>query len=108
MICQRQLVEFQRFSEKIHRLQTEIVAVSADNALEMNRTTRELGIRYLLISDPKKRIIQHFGVLHPREGIARPATIIIDKSGVVRYVHVGKYPSDRPSVQQVMQALAFL
>ena len=74
----------------------------------MNRTTRELGIRYLLISDPKKRIIQHFGVLHPREGIARPAIFIIDKNGVVRYVHVGKYPSDRPQMRQVMQALAFL
>ena len=108
MICQRQLVEFQRNSEKIHRLQTEIIAISADNALEMNKTTRELGIRYLLISDAKKRIIQRFGVLHPREGIARPATFIIDKNGVVRYVHVGNYPSDRPSVQQVMQALAFL
>ena len=67
-----------------------------------------MGIRYRLISDPKKRIIKDFGVLHPREGIARPATFIIDKNGVVRYVHVGKYPSDRPSIQQVMQALAFL
>ncbi len=108
MICQRQLVEFQRFSENIHRFQTEIIAISADNALEMNKTTRELGIRYLLISDAKKRIIKGFGVLHPREGIARPSTFIIDKNGVVRYAHVGKYPSDRPSVQQMMQALAFL
>ena len=108
MICQRQLVEFQRFSDKIHRFQTEIIAISADNALEMNKTTRELGIRYLLISDAKKRIIKGLGVLHPREGIARPSTFIIDKNGVVRYVHVGKYPSDRPTVQQVMQALAFL
>ena len=108
MICQRQLVEFQRFSEKIHRFQTEIIAISADNALEMNKTTRELGIRYLLISDAKKRIIKGLGVLHPREGIARPSTFIIDKNGVVRYVHLGKYPSDRPTVQQVMQALAFL
>lgn len=74
----------------------------------MNKTTRELGIRYRLISDPKMRIIKGFGVLHPREGIARPATVIIDRNGVVRYVHVGKYPSDRPSIQQVMQALAFL
>ncbi len=74
----------------------------------MNKTTRELGIRYRLISDPKRRIIKDFGVLHPREGIARPATVIIDRNGVVRYVHVGKYPSDRPTVQQVMQALAFL
>ena len=74
----------------------------------MNKTTRELGIRYRLISDPKRRIIKDFGVLHPREGIARPATVIIDRNGVVRYVHVGKYPSDRPSIQQVMQALAFL
>ncbi len=74
----------------------------------MNKTTRQLGIRYLLVSDPKKRLIKEFGVLHPREGIARPAIFIIDKSGVVRYVYVGRNASDRPSIQQIMQALAFL
>ena len=74
----------------------------------MNKTTRQLGIRYLLIADPKKRLIKEFGVLHPREGIARPAVFIIDKSGVVRYVHVGRHAADRPSIQQIMQALAFL
>jgi len=47
-------------------------------------------------------------VLHPRENLARPAVFIIDKRGVVRYVHVGRNFRDRPSLQQVMQALAFL
>ena len=65
-------------------------------------------MRYPVISDAQKRIIQLYGVLHPREGISRPAVFIVDKRGVVRYVHVGRNVRDRPSLQQVMQALAFL
>ena len=65
-------------------------------------------MRYLLISDSKKRVIKRYGVLHPREGIARPSVFIIDKSGVVRYVYVGRHAGDRPPIQQVIQALAFL
>ena len=65
-------------------------------------------MRYPVISDAKKRIIQLYGVLHPREGISRPAVFTVDTRGVVRYVHVGRNVRDRPSLQQVMQALAFL
>lgn len=65
-------------------------------------------MRYPIISDAGKRIVQLYGVLHPWEGVARPAIFIIDKRGVVRYVHVGRNFRDRPSLQQVMQALAFL
>lgn len=98
----------QQAAGKIRGLQTEIVALSTDDALQTNRTTRELGVRFPLLSDSKKRIIQLYGVLHPREGMARPAIFIIDKRGVVRYVHVGSNFRDRPSLQQLMQALAFL
>ncbi len=92
----------------MHGLGAEIVAISADSALEINKTIRELGVRYPLLSDSSKRIIQRYGVLHPSEGIARPAIFIIDKRGVVRYVHVGGDFRDRPTARQVMQALAFL
>ncbi len=85
-----------------------MVGISSDNALEVSKTIRQLGVRYLLIADPAKRIIQAYGVLHPRERIARPAVFVIDKSGVVRYAHVGRNASDRPSLSQVLQALAFL
>lgn len=76
--------------------------------LTIQRTARELGVRFLLLSDEKRRIINLFGVLHPKEGISRPVTFIIDKRGYVRYRYIGKDYSDRPPVKRLIQVLSWL
>ena len=84
------------------------MAISTDDTLTIHKSLRELGVRFRLISDVKRRIINLYGVLHPQEGIARPATFIIDKQGLVRYRHIGKDYSDRPPMSVILQALAWL
>lgn len=85
-----------------------MVGVSVDNVLTIHRTARELGVQFLLLSDEKRRIIKLFGVLHPKEGISRPATFIIDKRGYVRYRYIGKDFTDRPAVKRLIQVISWL
>ena len=61
-----------------------------------------------MISDVEHRVITLFDVLHPKEGIARPATFIIDKRGVIRYRYIGKDFSDRPPVKGLLQVLSWM
>ena len=89
-------------------MDTKIVAISVDDALTLSRTTRELGVRFLLVSDQKRRIINLYGVLHPKEGISRPAVFIIDKRGYIRYRHIGVDFRDRPSIESLIRALSWL
>ncbi len=84
------------------------MAVSTDDTLTVHKSLRELGVKFRLISDAKRRVINLFGVLHPEQGIARPATFIIDKRGLVRYLYIGKDYSDRPKMSLILQALAWL
>ncbi len=84
------------------------MAISTDKEGAVLRTSRELGVRFKLISDVERRIINLFGVLHPTEGIARPATFIIDKRGLIRYRYIGKDYSDRPPITGLLQALTWL
>jgi peroxiredoxin len=84
------------------------VAISTDDEGKVLRTSRELGVRFKLISDVDRRIIKLFGVRHPKQGIARPATFIIDKRGLIRYRYVGKDFSDRPPITGLLQALKWL
>lgn len=37
--------------------------------------------------------------------ITKPSTFVLDRTGVVRYAHVGVAPDDRPSVERVMEEL---
>lgn len=79
-----------------------------DDVLTIHRTARELGVRFLLISDEKRQIIKLFGVLHPKEDISRPATFIIDKRGYIRYRHIGKDFTDRPPLKRLIQIISWL
>lgn len=87
---------------------TEIIAISTDDTLTIHKTLRELNVKFRLISDVKRRVIRLFGVLHPDQGIARPATFIIDKRGIVRYLYIGRNFSDRPKMSVLLQALSWL
>ncbi len=84
------------------------MGISTDDELAILKTAKELGVSFRLISDTKRRIINLFGVLHPKQGIARPATYIIDKRGIVRFRHIGKNFADRPPIKMILQALAWL
>ena len=82
--------------------------MSIDDAVMISRTSRELSVKFLLVSDVKRRVIKKFGVLHPNQNMSRPAVFIIDKRGVVRYRQIGKDFTDRPPIKSLVQALSFL
>ena len=76
----------------------ELITISADDqnyAWSMAQTT---GAKYQVLSDSDRSIIKLYGILNAREhdGIAHPSTFIVDKSGRIQYLHVGKDPQDRP------------
>ena len=97
----------QHFS-KLDNKNTKLVAISTDGNDEKNRTLSELGVQFLIIPDEKRKIIRSFGVLHPEEGISRPAVFIIDKKGLVRFRKIGIEYTDRPTVKLLIQILALL
>ena len=61
-----------------------------------------------MLPDPEKKLIRRYSVLHPQEEVARPATFIIDKKGVVRFRHIGKDAADRPKNVRLLNALRWL
>ncbi len=55
-----------------------------------------------LLVDAYRQAGYAYNVLSEDRRQARPATFVIDKTGVVRWVHVGRSEGDRPSVETVM------
>ncbi|MBT3350378.1 MAG: peroxiredoxin family protein [Nitrospinaceae bacterium] len=102
------MVQLQEYLEKFTQLNTEVIAVSTDDELKILKSSRELGVRFRLISDVERRVIGLFDVLHPKQRIARPATFIIDKRGRIRYRYIGKDYSDRPPIKGIMQVLSWM
>lgn len=94
----------------IKELGARLVAVSADS-IESLKAFREkkLAFDVTLLSDPKCQVISRYGVVHPEAhgggDIARPATFVIDRQGVVRWVKVTPNVMERPAPEEVIGAL---
>ncbi len=83
-----------------------VVAISVDNLANAQAMASSSGVPFPILYNPERDVVQVYGVLNPQDNnLARPSTFVIDSSGVIRWKYLGS-TYDRPSPQQVLQALA--
>jgi len=103
-------MQLTRLAEDYSKIKTagaELLAVSVDDqsyAWSMAQTT---GAKFQILSDSDKKVITSYGIVNAQEhgGIAKPSIFILDKEGRIRYMHVGKDPSDRPSDEAILEEI---
>lgn len=76
--------------DEIRRAGAEVLAISVDPVTINRKLAADLGLAYDLLSDTKLTVIDAYGVRHRGAGIdgqdiARPATFIIDRHGVISW-----------------------
>lgn len=86
------------------------MAISTDSVESLRIFKEEkLGFDVTLLSDAGRQVISQYGLMHPKghggEDIARPATFIVDKEGVVHWVRVAQNFMVRPAPEEVLEAL---
>ena len=85
------------------------VAVSVDAPAESESLRRKAGYTYPFLSDPGAQVIRRYDLLHRRAGpngqdIARPAELLIDASGTVRWVNLTDDIRVRARPEQMLAA----
>lgn len=93
--------------EDIESADAIILAVSVDDLSGAKSAVEGWGVPFPVLYNPGKDVPRAYSVLS-REGLASPATFIIDKTGTVRWKYVGGGKSDRPSADAVISELAAL
>ena len=62
-----------------------------------------------MLADPGSSVHEAYGLIKPyrfhNRDMYLPATLFIDKTGVLRWLYVGKNNSDRPSREQIIEQL---
>jgi len=91
--------------DKIKQAGGDLIAISVDDqahAWSMGQTT---GAKFNLLSDVGHKVIDQYGVLNAAEhdGIAHPSTFIVGKDGLIKYVYIGKNPTDRPTDEMIVE-----
>ena len=62
-----------------------------------------------LLADPGSSIHEAYGIVKPyrfhNQDMYLPATLLIDKQGVLRWVYISKKNSDRPGLDLIVEQL---
>jgi len=95
--------------EKFEDLDTAILVVGPENGKAFQNYWTKNELPYIGIPDPKHKVLMLYGQEVNLFKLGRmPAMIIVDKSGLARFVHYGHAMSDIPSNQDVLQTLRSL
>ena len=80
-----------------------LAAISIDNIEDAGRMVEMVGAQFYVLSDADAQTTRDYGVfdLHG-DGVAAPATFIIDPNGEIAALHVGRDITDRPTPEQIL------
>jgi peroxiredoxin len=91
----------------------EIVAVSPDPNERSQRMAEGLRLGYRFVADRDLAVSRRYGLIHPRGGphgedVPRPATVVLDRDGVVRWLALSSNFQVRPDPGDVLRAVRAL
>jgi peroxiredoxin Q/BCP len=91
------------------RLNTIVMAIGPDNARAYHSFWEAHQLPFIGLPDPKASVLKRYGQEVNLLKLGRmPAQVIVDKAGLVRYVHYGKSMSDIPSNRELLELIAGL
>jgi alkyl hydroperoxide reductase subunit AhpC len=98
-------------SEK-EKANVQILAVSIDSHEDSKQFIQKLNERspgridFPMLEDKSHKVIDRYGILNPDgKGWPHPATYVIDKQGVVRWLFVDVDYTKRPTNEQILREL---
>ena len=95
------------------RAGVEILAVSPDPNEQSQKVAEGLRLSYRFLADRDLAVTRRFGLVHAGGGaegqdVPRPATVVLDRDGVVRWVSVSGNVQVRPDPDAVLRAVRAL
>jgi peroxiredoxin len=105
------MAQFEPLAGEIEGLGAQVVYIAAEKREGMHKPAkflREHPVSFPFLLDEDRRVTKAYGLYH-RIGmdainIAHPATLVIDRGALIRYIYRGSGQHDRAPMQQVLDA----
>ena len=81
---------FQQNLEKLEAADTQVLGVSMDSPYANHEFAKQLGLQFPLLSDWGGKVTNQYGLFYDPYQAAYRATFLIDKSGKVTHLEMGK------------------
>lgn len=85
-VCTKQLNSYNEGIEQFAELDAQVLGISAQDVVSHEGFADKHGFGFPLLADVDKAVAGSYGTLGPL-GFPRRSVVIVDASGVVRYIH---------------------
>jgi peroxiredoxin len=110
--CTKEMCTFRDDLAKLSKAKATIYGISVDTFFTLKAFQTDQKLTFPLLSDFNKDVIRAYGAFNEDmiglKGIAKRATFVIDKDGVVRHREVLEDARNEPDYQKVYDTLATL
>ena len=110
--CTKELCTFRDSMAKLNNAKAQVYGISVDTFFTLGAFKKDQNLNFPLLSDFNKDVIQSYGVFNPDmiglKGIAKRATFVIDKDGVIRHAEVQEDARNEPNYDKVFETLSKL
>jgi len=104
--CRRNLGRLAARYDDFKKRDTEIVAIGVDSAPAFERFWLNGEIPFVGVPDPERRALRRYGQQVKLLRLGRlPAVLIIDRAGIVRWVHYGGSMMDIPDSDALLSRI---
>jgi peroxiredoxin len=94
------------------RAGVEVVAISPDSNERSQQFAERLRLGYRFLADRDLAVTRRYGLVHagggPEGDVPRPATVVLDRDGVVRWFSLSRNFQVRPDPAEVLRAVRAL
>jgi peroxiredoxin Q/BCP len=92
--------------KRFEKLNTKIVVVGPENAESFRKYWMKEALPFVGLPDPDHRVLKLYGQEASLFKLGRlPAQMLIDKPGMLRYVHYGHSMMDIPSNKEIISLI---
>jgi peroxiredoxin len=106
------MAQFEPLKEQIEQLGASLVYIAAEKSEGVWKPAKYLSEHpssFPFLLDEDRSVTKAYGLYHAfghdAFRIAHPATLIVDRSGVVQYIYRGENQTDRAPVEEVLDAV---
>jgi peroxiredoxin Q/BCP len=100
------MAQLRRDYDRIAALDTEVIVVGPENRSSFAAYFGENDLPFIGLPDPNHSVLRLYGQEVNLFKLGRmPAQVIVDRSGIARYVHYGKAMSDIPENDELLALL---
>jgi peroxiredoxin len=113
--CKKRMAQMEGYQEPLGKLGLSLVYVAAEKRkgiFHPEKYLREYPVAYPFLLDEDRMVTKAYGVYHRLAkdalNIAHPATFLVDRNGIARWIYVGQSQTDRAPVESVVEAARVL